>query len=514
MQRLLSHDILSPFVRLSFMADSMSIRSAATKSASLLLPYSSPAAALTALKTVFPEATSFVEFLLVRIGIQLRCSVTAFDFSPLAFTEIYQSLDILTSLFSRESEWSRELEEVLLKYIDISGAAIAAGEESPDTNVLLGLLTLFQNEQRLAKVSPGNEISVKESANSILEKYIVLTYSKEGKFEDFFDVAPERSIDNQFSLVRVHKSSIVNCSSRVSIDDDRSNSNDSIQTLSKATLFCLEKMPTGILTLLMSIASTSGDAENRFEILYTKAIAIGVLSAFVAQYSAGTYIDPNPEIDSALYKICKQWPSLVHSVTESGIVANAPLNTVQPEGIEKESLLLMQMLMNGVREEGLRIGDLKLKTSTAASSTVRSLVSVLSEFVQGFKYGIVPLSPFTPDTKVSQRFMGSFKANSDTSIAMPNDSSDALVIAKKSPSKKESSTTRTRFKCIRGHGMVKYTGTKLAGVPANNVVCFHCSLSGIEIDPEKFYFCKSCTTCYCALCSRGINGDVLCANFK
>ena len=514
MQRLLSHDILSPFVRLSFMADSISIRTAATKSVSLLLPFSSPAAALTSLKTVFPDATSFVEFLLISIGSKLSGSTASLDVSPLAFTEIYQLLDILTSLFSRKSEWSRELEKVLSRCIDTSSVALSTAQQCQDVKTLLGLLTLFQNEQRLAKVSPGNVISVKESANSIIEKYIVLTYSKEGKFEDFFDVSPERSIENHLSLVRVHKSSIVNCSARVSLDDEFSSVGNSAQTLSKATLFCLQKMPSDILKLLMNISSVSGDMESRYEILYIKAIALDILSAFVAHYSAGNYIDPSPEVDSAFYSICNQWPTLVHSVAECGIASNSPLNTRQPESIESESLLLMQMLMNGVGEEGPCTAELKLNASTT-TSTVNTLVTILSEIVQGYTYAAVPVSIFTADTKVSEGFMKSFKSKSDTSIAMPNNSSDAAVIAKKAPTQKEHTTTAvSKVKCIRGHSMVKYTGTKIAGVPATNVVCFSCSLPGIETDSEKFYFCKACTSCYCALCTRGLNGQVLCANFK
>lgn len=514
MQRLLSHDILSPFIRLSFMADSVSIRSAATKAVSLLLPYSSPAAALTSLKVVFPNATSFVEFLLTRIGNQLSGSAKFFGVNPLAFTDIYQSLDILTALFSCENSrfsWSKELETVLSKCIERANVAVNASQIVPETDTLLGLLTLFENNQRLARVSPGNIICVKESVDSILEKYVVLTYSKEGKFEDYFDVSPERSIDKTLSLVRVHKSCIVNCCAYISQDEDRFDLSN--QALAKSTLFCLQKMPEAILNLLMNITSSVSHGEERYDTLYTKSIAFGILAAFVAQYSTGSSIDPNTKIDEAFRGICQKWPSFVFSIAESGITAGTPLNTRQPETIEKDSLQLMQMLMNGARED---VSSTEFRRSTKnTSSIVSDLVTVLSESIQTYKFGAVVEAPFKADAKVSAKLIKLFSEKGGADIAMPNNSSDISVISKAKSSVASGKTApKIRFKCIRGHDMVKFSGTKLPGAPANNVTCYSCSLVGLEVDPEKFHFCKACAASYCMICSRGLNGEVLCADFR
>jgi hypothetical protein len=713
-QRLLSHDILSPLIRLSFMADSMSIRFSATKSLCSLLPYSLPSAALTALKTVIPEATSFVECLITRIGTQICCSADDSGVAPLAFTEVYQYLDILTSLFVSDSEWSRELETVLSRCVETSSLAICS-KQVPETKFLIGLLTFCQNKQRLARVCPGNVIFVKESANSVVEKYIVLTYSKEGKFEEYFDVSPEYSVDKNFSLVRVHKSSIVDCFAHVSFDENQLVASNSTQTLSNAFLFCLQKMPEQILKLMMNVVSIPDEYDQRYEVLYSKSIAFGILSEFVSQYREGSYIDPSTQIDTVFYNICKCWPIFVHSIVDNAISTRMPLESQQPEKIEINSFLLLQMLINGVkREESLiEFGESSSAAGTLAVllseylqndheykdvkgmiltlksllgvNTVQSITShrsVLSgcnqcmdfelgasnskltydgstakrmgdvssfpavfvalvsreckvtfellegsresnnltfglckksfpnqssdgfgkqsdswgvydnrssgspawvgfsgekisecrkfkegdkislsvnldqstfifdlnygEYIHKFnipsespdayyfgatlandhKIGIIESSisadhseSLGPNVQIlmdpvqrMKALMKLFSSKRGIDILLPNDSSDSLATIMKLKMSEDKS--KSMFKCKRGHGMVKYTGTEIAGVPENGVICSFCNLSGIELDPKKFYFCKACRVSFCVVCSEGLNGQVLCADFK
>jgi hypothetical protein len=114
-QRLLSHDVLGPLLRLAFLANSTSIRIAATKAVCLLLPYSSPAVVSSSIKCVFPTSVSFAEFCLERIGAQLDPYSSVFSSinrEPLAFTETYQLLDMLTMIFlgaQSNTEWNDEL---------------------------------------------------------------------------------------------------------------------------------------------------------------------------------------------------------------------------------------------------------------------------------------------------------------------------------------------------------------------------------------------------------------------
>jgi hypothetical protein len=115
LQRVLSHDVLGPLLRLSFLANSSSIRIASTKAVCLLLPYSSPDIVSTSLKSVFSNAFSFIEFALERVGAQLNPFLSHGKFNdctPLAFTETYQLQDMLSVLFSGtgiNEEWNNEL---------------------------------------------------------------------------------------------------------------------------------------------------------------------------------------------------------------------------------------------------------------------------------------------------------------------------------------------------------------------------------------------------------------------
>ena len=114
LQRLLSHGVLGPLMRLTFLANSTSIRIASTKALCLLLPYSSPDIVTSSLRSVFASANSFVDFALERIGSQLDplSRKKSSEREPLAFTETYQLLDMLMMLFvgaGSSDEWTEEL---------------------------------------------------------------------------------------------------------------------------------------------------------------------------------------------------------------------------------------------------------------------------------------------------------------------------------------------------------------------------------------------------------------------
>jgi hypothetical protein len=378
---------------------------------------------------------------------------------------------------------------------------------NPAVNMLIGLFSLCQNDQRLARVCPGNIVFVKASSNSVLEKYIVLSYSRDGKFEEYFDVAPEMSVDGSLSLLRVHKSSIIESKAYL-LDDGNSSSFNSSVTLSKPALFCLNELSDLVSPLLMHII---GKNETNFKILYIKAIATSILTGFISQYKSSDVIEPTGQGDKFYGQVCGNWTMFVNILAGYCIKSMAPLSRRVPSKIEKSALSLLQILMN--RPDGSQKTD-KLPMPSLANPEVslKNILTLLSDIEIGSTKSL-PLIPLDLSTIVTPQFLKTMSSKVNSDVSMPNDSSDISAISKKT-SKPYGANLQPRFLCNLGHTLTKITGVPQGKSADQTIFCQNCNIDDLESDASKYFRCSVCDTTLCSICATGINGEVICGSLE
>jgi len=383
------------------------------------------------------------------------------------------------------------------------------GVSSPLVNSLIGLFTLFQNDQRLARVTPGNMVLAKASSNSVLERYIVLSYSRDGKFEEYYDVAPELSVDGSLSLIRIHKSSIIECKAYFFQDED-SKLSSSCQSMSKAALFCMHVVPDLTSQILMQAVS---EPEVNFQIMYMKAIATGLLSGFISQYKYGSTIEPSRENDAFYRLICGHWSMFVNALACYGLSSMAPLNRRPPAKIEKSSLGLLQMLMNGPSRPSK--GEVIPKLASIDSkSSLQAVLTMLSDYNITFRKA-VPLTPFALHTAILPQFVKTLSSKINSDVSLPNDTSDAATLATKVSSVQGKPVAKqNRYFCNLGHMTVKVSGIPKGKSEGDRIFCLCCGIPDLETDPTKYFRCSVCDSNFCSVCSAGLNGDVICGNLE
>lgn len=378
---------------------------------------------------------------------------------------------------------------------------------NPAVNMLIGLFSLCQNDQRLARVCPGNIIHVKASANSVLEKYVVLSYSRDGKFEEYFDVASEMSVDGSLTLFRVHKSSIIQCKAYL-FDEDNSSTFKASVALSKPALFCLNELPDMISSLLMRVVSQK---ETNVKILYIQAIAMSILTGFVSQYKISDSVVPSDHIDALHGQVCSNWTMFVNMLANYSISLMAPLSRRPPSNIEKNSLSLLQVLMNRP-DMSLRTKRLSVPVTTSSETSLKCILTLLSDIDMG-RSKALHINPINLGTVISPHFVKTMSPKINSDFSMPNDSSDVSAISKKT-AKTSGLNLQARLQCNLGHLLVKISGLPQGKSPEQSVYCHNCNIDELESDVGKYFRCSVCDTNFCSMCVSGINGEIVCGDLK
>jgi len=171
----------------------------------------------------------------------------------------------------------------------------SASEAEGLVSKLIGFLSVGCNRIRDDQVGPGSTILVRATANGVPERHVVLSYSREGKFKEYFDASLDKCFDGGLAISRVHQSSLMR--------DEVSTLKD--KKLSNLALHCITVQPDIFFNLLVKIiTATNGiindfaaNKQRIFAISFLKATAADVLAAFISQYKTGNSIAPSPELD-------------------------------------------------------------------------------------------------------------------------------------------------------------------------------------------------------------------------